>query len=203
MLYTLTTAGGAPDFSAVTITEERPMLTHTPGQIFDPYSASATVGGHMLFRRELMTGTTAVIRSFGVNRRLHDTPWLDRAQKRLATLLDLDDNWDGEGSPAPSKESFAIAAFALDKLYEVQVPPTSIAASLEGGIIISLSTRGRLAVLTIYNDDVITTTMSGRGAREYDTTSEDVENALKELIEFTTVRLASRCGSATENTGMS
>lgn len=115
---------------------------------------------------------------------LHPLVWHERALKRLAELFQLADNWDGNEAPAPNAESFALASVALDALHEAGIEPTSISASGDGGIVLSLTRPGRVARLSIYNEGEITASRSSaEGSRTWDIgpTVDEIRRAVDEL----------------------
>ena len=72
-------------------------------------------------------------------------------RSRLGDLGSLTADWDGYGAEPPSPEALDRAAWLLHELYALQLVPSTIVPSAEGGVGIWLTQSGRNAYLECLN----------------------------------------------------
>ncbi|MEX0716855.1 MAG: hypothetical protein WD066_09720 [Planctomycetaceae bacterium] len=85
----------------------------------------------------------------GVGGFVVDWPTLFRT---AGSLRFIGDDWDGFGAPAPNQGATTLAREALAHLGERNLPPSTISATVEGGIGMVFRSGERFASLEILND---------------------------------------------------
>lgn len=89
--------------------------------------------------------------------------WLVAAFRKLAKLSTLRTNWDSYGADAPSIDAIASARRVLGVLLELDLEPTSVDPSAEGGICISFTTKNRYGDIECFNSRQILAVTSAVG----------------------------------------
>ena len=81
-----------------------------------------------------------------------ESTWLPELRKRLETLLNLKQNWDGEDGLPIRKDCAAIAAAVLEIASEYRVPKPHISPTPDGGVAFEITHQGRELGLDIEDD---------------------------------------------------
>jgi hypothetical protein len=88
--------------------------------------------------------------------------WLLAAHKRLSQLGLLPADWDNYGAEAPSRESIDAARGILRHLADVQLEPTSVDPSAEGGVCLCFQRGDRYADIECFNSgEILAVTSTG------------------------------------------
>ena len=107
---------------------------------------------------------------------------------RVASLLQLTDDWNSYNAPAPNQAAAASARQVLETAREMILVPDEIVPSVEGGITICFDTSGRRADIESFNDGSVLALTSDPPREPYvwpvRTDSENIQEALEEIRSF-------------------
>lgn len=110
------------------------------------------------------------------------TPWLQEALQVVTRLGFLRQNWDTYEAEAPNETARGLAREVLMNMGEVELRPTRVDASAEGGICISFVQGSRYADVECFNSgEVLAVTSSGDGQPtvwEVPATEFDIQSAV-------------------------
>lgn len=85
--------------------------------------------------------------------------WLKELDERIGKLAP---NWDGDGADAPNGTAIATARTVIDLLFDFDMNPAKIMASVEGGVGISFYSGNRLGAIECLNSGSVTAITSDR-----------------------------------------
>ena len=89
--------------------------------------------------------------------------WLHNCIKQLTQLSKLDEGWDSYGAAAPNQSAIDSTLEVLNNLASEDLQPSSIDASVEGGICISFQTKGHYGDIECFNSGEIFAVTSKNG----------------------------------------
>lgn len=107
---------------------------------------------------------------------------------RVASLLQLTDDWNSYNAPAPNRAAAASARHILEAAREMILLPDEIVPSVEGGITICFNTSGLRADIESFNDGTVLALTSDPPREPYvwpvRTDSKNIQEALEEIRSF-------------------
>jgi hypothetical protein len=91
----------------------------------------------------------------GVQRTIFSSLELNEWNKKLEKLRDLNDDWNGYATPAPSYASVVTAKAFLSAILAMDFEPSRLAPSVSGGIGITHKKDSRRVYVECFNDGVV------------------------------------------------
>jgi len=112
--------------------------------------------------------------------------WHAELSTRLDELAALPVDWNSYGSDPPNAEALARARIALDVLRDLEMRPTSLVATADGGVAIGFRTATRYADVEFYNDGEIAAVTSDRKGDidAWEVSPEEIAAALRKIRAF-------------------
>ena len=89
--------------------------------------------------------------------------WLHDFVKQLTQLSTLDDDWDSYGAEAPNQWAINCAREVLKNLSSEDLKPSSIDASVEGGVCLSFQTKSHYGDIECFNSGEVFAVISKNG----------------------------------------
>jgi hypothetical protein len=109
---------------------------------------------------------------------LDDKSWIGYFQRKLDSMRNIPDDWNGFGSASPNVIAIRNSQDVLDILHVMQLIPKDINPSADDGIGITFSKNDRYAIIECYNDgDIVSVIYKGDG----EPTAWNVGNSLTEI----------------------
>lgn len=114
--------------------------------------------------------------------------WLNSCVNKLSKLSKLDDDWNSYGAEKPNQWSLDSAYTVLASLVSKDLKPSSIDASVEGGICLSFQTDSRYGDIECFNSGEIFAVTSINGndteAWEIDKQEYRINSAISRIQHF-------------------
>ena len=89
--------------------------------------------------------------------------WLHKYIKQLTQLSTLDDDWDSYGAETPNQWAIGCALEVLKNLASEDLEPSSIDASVEGGVCLSFQTESYYGDIECFNSGEVFAVTSKNG----------------------------------------
>lgn len=112
--------------------------------------------------------------------------WLRSFIKQLTQLSTLDDDWDSYGAEAPNQWAIYCAREILKNLSYEDFKPSSIDASVEGGVCISFQTISRYGDIECFNTGEVFAVISknGEDTEVWEITEFQIAPAIKRIQSY-------------------
>jgi len=128
----------------------------------DGERSSFSIGGR-LQSENVFQAEDDVVQFTGVAFLTQRSEWLLQDYARLAMLAHLTANWDSYGAEAPGPKAIRAARTVLGVLGDIECRPSSIDASVEGGVCLSFSRGQRYGDIECFNSGEIWAVVSTGG----------------------------------------
>lgn len=93
------------------------------------------------------------------------TIWYQEGLEKIDAMRDIAPNWDTYGAAPPTEAALTKAKTVMETLHSMNLRPSRIAASAEGGVAISFFDENRYSDIEMLNtDDVLAATSVGDGS---------------------------------------